>query len=522
MITPGPGYMVDPTNPNGVVPIGSVPVATPTANSIAGNPAPTSGVINRTTAPTTNNQPTYSSTGVAVIPQGGTAGVSSYIPPPPPPAPQPTVDPRIANQGKPGYDVFGNPVAGVTTAGNGVVAGSNGTATGSTIPTNTDISRTGTVTSQAKQANTDVTQSAEYQQQKTLYNDAYQTYQNIKNAIADYNKQAGRSTDVLGTVMGREGENAKAYAGQLDAAAQAMTSAQAYMNNLTSAYSAQSNALNNTSTQTQPSNQTQQVGSNTTVLGADGKPIATTPLIETAGIPGSYNGTPTTYNNGIVNTASGANPTTYNVVKGDTLSAIAARQGVSLGDLEAANPQIKDFNKIEVGDQVNLPKTSVSAFDAGTVAGQKSAGENIVAQKSAYAQAQTIHSQISSLLTANPNLNSNPTAIGNAINQWANSTQVPSGPYVNLLNDLQEYANTIAPVLGVGGAPTDNKTAIANNLIPMLASGQTIDQALTNLETLAAGKITAAQTVGKNPSAPVQAPVTGNMKVNSTGGIYDF
>ena len=58
-ITPGPGYMVDPNNPNGVIPIGSAAQAqhlgvnntgaTPSANISYGavntNPAPTSGMM---------------------------------------------------------------------------------------------------------------------------------------------------------------------------------------------------------------------------------------------------------------------------------------------------------------------------------------------------------------------------------------------------------------------------------------------------------------------------------------------
>ncbi len=46
---------------------------------------------------------------------------------------------------------------------------------------------------------------------------------------------------------------------------------------------------------------------------------------------------------------------TYTVKAGDTLSAIAKRLGVTLDELLAANPQIKDPNKIGLGDQVNIP-----------------------------------------------------------------------------------------------------------------------------------------------------------------------
>lgn len=46
---------------------------------------------------------------------------------------------------------------------------------------------------------------------------------------------------------------------------------------------------------------------------------------------------------------------TYTVKAGDTLSKIAARNGLTLAQLLQANPQISDPNRINVGDTVNLP-----------------------------------------------------------------------------------------------------------------------------------------------------------------------
>ena len=46
---------------------------------------------------------------------------------------------------------------------------------------------------------------------------------------------------------------------------------------------------------------------------------------------------------------------TYTVKPGDTLSKIATRNGVTLAQLLQANPQIKDPNKIKVGDALNVP-----------------------------------------------------------------------------------------------------------------------------------------------------------------------
>ena len=46
---------------------------------------------------------------------------------------------------------------------------------------------------------------------------------------------------------------------------------------------------------------------------------------------------------------------TYTVQSGDTLSGIAARSGVSLSAIEAANPQIHNPNLIYVDQKVNVP-----------------------------------------------------------------------------------------------------------------------------------------------------------------------
>lgn len=49
---------------------------------------------------------------------------------------------------------------------------------------------------------------------------------------------------------------------------------------------------------------------------------------------------------------------TYIVKPGDTLSRIATRNGITLAQLLQANPQIKDPNRIGVGDSINLPEGS--------------------------------------------------------------------------------------------------------------------------------------------------------------------
>ncbi|MGZ3586987.1 MAG: LysM peptidoglycan-binding domain-containing protein [Candidatus Limnocylindrales bacterium] len=53
-------------------------------------------------------------------------------------------------------------------------------------------------------------------------------------------------------------------------------------------------------------------------------------------------------------------PLVYIVKPGDTLTKIATKFGVTVTDLLAANPQIKDANKIAVGDPITIPTAGAS------------------------------------------------------------------------------------------------------------------------------------------------------------------
>ena len=55
---------------------------------------------------------------------------------------------------------------------------------------------------------------------------------------------------------------------------------------------------------------------------------------------------------------------TYKVMKGDTMSGIAKKLGVSLKDLVSWNPQVKDIDKLSVGQELNTSKPAGRAEDA--------------------------------------------------------------------------------------------------------------------------------------------------------------
>jgi len=92
----------------------------------------------------------------------------------------------------------------------------------------------------------------------------------------------------------------------------------------------------------------------------------------------------------------------YTVQSGDTLSGIAARQGVSLQALEAANPQIRDFNHIYPGQVIHLPGGGGSASSGGSYTVRS--GDTLSGIASSHGVS------LSALLAANPQI-SNPNRI---------------------------------------------------------------------------------------------------------------
>jgi len=61
-------------------------------------------------------------------------------------------------------------------------------------------------------------------------------------------------------------------------------------------------------------------------------------------------------------------PFVYTVVQGDTLSGLAARYGLTVSQLMKANPQIKNENKLVIGDRLTIPVSSANSGGLGATA----------------------------------------------------------------------------------------------------------------------------------------------------------
>lgn len=108
----------------------------------------------------------------------------------------------------------------------------------------------------------------------------------------------------------------------------------------------------------------------------------------------------------------------YSVQKGDTLSGIASRHGVSLSALIAANPQISNPNLIYPGQQIKLPG------QAGSAAAAASGGSYVVKGGDTLSGIASRHNvSLSSLIASNPQIR-NPNLIypGQKINIPGNTS----------------------------------------------------------------------------------------------------
>ena len=180
----------------------------------------------------------------------------------------------------------------------------------------------------------------------------------------------------------------------------------------------------------------------------------------------------------------------------------ATGQYAAIPSFITSNPVLNA--QLNVAAKAFNPKyTPVGAQGASQVLG------NIPAMESANTAAEGIKNTIVSYLQANPQLNPNALAVSNQLQQWVQGKQLTDPKYQTLFNYLDEYTNTLAPILGVGGNPTNLKTQIAQGFINAAASGQSITEVLNAMSNLATNKIQDLQSGAVGGGTSVPAPSTG-------------
>ncbi len=176
----------------------------------------------------------------------------------------------------------------------------------------------------------------------------------------------------------------------------------------------------------------------------------------------------------------------------------------------AANGQYSAIPSFITSNPVLNAQLNVAAkafnpnFNPIQAAGASGVLGSIPALQSAETAADGIKNTIISYLGANPQLNPSDLAVGNKLQQWIEGKQLTDPKYQTLFNYLNEYTNTLAPILGVGGDTTNLKTQIAQSFINAAASGQSITEVLEALSQLASNKVIDLQrgAVGQGTSVP--------------------
>ncbi len=180
----------------------------------------------------------------------------------------------------------------------------------------------------------------------------------------------------------------------------------------------------------------------------------------------------------------------------------------SLGYAGGAGQQ---FLNNALGGGFNAPQSTAN------IQGQANVVGNLPAMQSADIAAEGVKNKINTYLQQNTGLNVSDLAVGNKLQQWIEGKQLTDPKYQTLFNYLNEYTNTLAPILGVGGDPTNLKTEIAQSFINAAASGQSISEVLENMQSLSRGKIQDLRS-GATGGGVVSSPQAGG---GNTGGYAE-
>lgn len=195
-----------------------------------------------------------------------------------------------------------------------------------------------------------------------------------------------------------------------------------------------------------------------------------------------------------------------------------ASNATALATAYAPTTQFGVLTNPVTGQPVSGGSAGSAAFQGGIVIGQQTAGQNYANMAVANNAAKGVKATLDDFISKNPTVNTSPLTLANAVSQWASGKQLGDPITQTFLNDVQEYVSTLAPILGIGGTPTDAKTYIANSFVNPLASGQSIQQVLQGIETLANNKLAYYATAGQggavNPAITSQS--------GTSGGLYDF
>lgn len=197
-------------------------------------------------------------------------------------------------------------------------------------------------------------------------------------------------------------------------------------------------------------------------------------------------------------------------------AALTAKEAAPLAGLQATMPQAFGYTS-----NVINPVTGQSfgagaagqggAFQGGQQSGEFAAGANSAQMVHTLGSAQAVGNNLNQLITS-ANINPADPQFLNSINQFLQTGVMSNHQYQQFYGAINDYVASLAPILGVGGAPTDQKTSMAGQMVNQLASGKSIQQTIQYFDNLAQQKIQ-----GYNQGGSFSGSTGGG-----GGGFYDF
>ena len=147
------------------------------------------------------------------------------------------------------------------------------------------------------------------------------------------------------------------------------------------------------------------------------------------------------------------------------------------------------------GQDIGGGASTGGAFGGGQELGKLAAGQTSAGLHTAYGAAQSVGGNLTKLIT-DSNINPTDPQFTNSINQFL-QTGVASNPkYQQFYGTVNDYIASLAPILGVGGNQTDQKTSMASQMVSQMASGKSIVDTIKYFDGLAADKINAYDKAG--------------------------
>lgn len=175
----------------------------------------------------------------------------------------------------------------------------------------------------------------------------------------------------------------------------------------------------------------------------------------------------------------------------------------------------QQFLNQALGPGFNIPQQQAQ------ITGQTGVLTQLPMMEAADTAAEGIKNKVVTYLAQNPDLNPSDAKLVNQFQAWIQGQQLTDPTYQTLFNYLNEYTNTLTPILGVGGDSTNLKTEIAQSFLNPRAGASSIAEVLNNIQALSKGKVQDLRS-GATGGGVQSSPISPGLGGEGAGGLFDW